>query len=91
MSEDSEIITIIDDRFWQSALNNAITFIVVVGVMGVGWLLGSSAMQWVGFVMLFLILLGRASDMNKSRMSAQAAADHLAEKYNVVATDREAA
>jgi hypothetical protein len=45
-------IIVIREVWYKSLLSDAGTFLTVVGVIGVGWFLGSSAMQWCGFAML---------------------------------------
>ncbi|MDT8328144.1 MAG: hypothetical protein RQ750_12290 [Roseovarius sp.] len=49
------------------------TIIAQIGVIGVGVLLGSAAMQWAGFVVLGLMLIGLAVGANPRGLSIEGA------------------
>ena len=74
-------------KSWLSDLG---TLLVFVAMIGLGWGLESSAMQWVGGLLFFVWCIvrgrGRKSD---NRKTPQEAADWLAEKFNVTAEDKE--
>lgn len=49
----------------ESWTRDASTFVLVVAIIGVGVLLGSSAMQWVGALMAFIVITARATSFRK--------------------------
>lgn len=53
-------IIVVRETVWESIMSDAITFAMVVGIIGVGVYLNSAAMQWAGFLMLVLAALLRA-------------------------------
>ncbi|MEW5729976.1 MAG: hypothetical protein AB1918_19265 [Pseudomonadota bacterium] len=84
MADKVEII-ILHETVRQSWLCDAWTFVVIVAVIGTGWLLGSEAMQWCGFVMLALSSIVRART-HRDRLTPQQAADRLHATYGVRAS-----
>lgn len=83
-----EMIVLIDDRLALSVARDVISFAMTVALIGVGVLLDSGAMQWFGFVAAVIFTFARVSGAQKKHtMTAQAAADLLAEKYGVRAND----
>jgi hypothetical protein len=58
----------------QSLLKDAGTFVTIVAVIGTGKLLESSAMQWMGFVMLCLFVLSFAIQEDRQLTVAEARA-----------------
>lgn len=52
-------IILIRESFWSSIVSDTYTFLVVVGIISIGWLLQSTAMQWAGFLMLMILGLGK--------------------------------
>lgn len=84
MADKVEII-ILHETVRQSWLRDAGTFVVIVAVIGTGWLLGSEAMQWCGFVMLALSSIVRART-HRDRLTPQQAADRLHATYGVRAS-----
>lgn len=86
MSENTEYIIITDDRLWRSALRDVVTLASVVGIIGIGWFLDSSAMQWAGFVVAALMLIALAGASRKRRKTPQEAAKYLRDKFGVTAS-----
>lgn len=74
-------IIIIRETMWQSIVSDAVSFCTVVGVIGVGWWLGSSAMQWAGFCMLGVVAFARAGAQTaqKNRRTIAEAQAYLSE------------
>jgi hypothetical protein len=56
----SETILVIHETSLKATLRDASTFITTAAIIGLGWALDSSAMQWLGAVVAFLIMLNRA-------------------------------
>ena len=64
----------------QSIVCDTYTFVMILATIGIGVLLESTAMQWVGFLMLFVILMVRASKLRKeSTYTIEQAKKKLAE------------
>ncbi len=84
MSDTTKII-FLRQSVTESILSDIATFVMVVGVIGIGRYLDSSAMQWVGFLLVTVVLIGKAVAVGKDgpRMTPQAAADYLLEKFYV--------
>ena len=84
---DTKVIKLFEVRsLAREALSDACTFAIVVGVFAVGWLFESTAMEWFGFVMVFLILFAKSSKV-ALKMDPQEAADFLKKEYGVSAHD----
>ena len=87
MAEKHDLILIKDDRLWRSVLSDTYSTATLVGVIGIGLIVESPAMQWAGFVIFMLWVLVRASAKAKmTRKTAQEAADYIRDKLGVVAT-----
>lgn len=82
MTENPEVI-ILHETVAQSWSKVIATYLFVVAVIGTGAVLGSVPMQWIGFAMVCLVGISRASRTAK-RISPQAAADYLADRFGVV-------
>ena len=79
MSEKQTVIIIRETAF-EGVVSDISTFCIFVGLIGLGWLLGSSAMQWAGFIIGCLYLLSRASGMSsKNKMTIAQARKKLDE------------
>lgn len=65
MSEKPREILIIHETIAHSWAVDASTFAMFVALIGTGWLLGSSAMEWVGAFMGFVAILARSSGRKK--------------------------
>lgn len=68
-------VIIIHETVMQSWLRDIGTFAMTVGVISVGVILNSDAMQWVGAVVLILAAISRAGTrIRNTRMTPQQAA-----------------
>lgn len=65
-------VIVLHETVLQSWARDAGSFAMIVGIIGVGVALDSSAMQWVGAVCAFLALIGRASGKTKRLTKAEA-------------------
>lgn len=73
-------VTIIDDRLWASISRDVFSVVSLVAVIGLGVYLQSSAMQWVGAIIWFLMLASKVSGIKeKSEMTIQEARKFLDE------------
>lgn len=80
-------IIILDDGVWRSWAKDLGYAVIVLGFMGVGAALGSDPMQAVGFLAAMTAIVSRVIDGSRGRRKTpQEAADYLAAKYNVVAS-----
>lgn len=70
----------ITETMWESILADAWMLVVCALVFGPGVIVGSSAMQWLGFIMFFVWALGRSKTR---RMSPQELADKLLREHGV--------
>lgn len=50
----------------RSWIRDASTFALFVGLIGVGWLLGSEPMQWVGAIVGFITVLSQFGGFKKA-------------------------
>lgn len=64
----------------QSIISDCFTFIMVVGIIGCGVYLQSTAMQWAGFLMLCILALGKASGVAK-KMTPEEAIKYITENF----------
>lgn len=79
-------IVIIYESIRQAAVRDFVSLGFACSVIGLGWFLDSEAMQWVGFVIWLLWMMGRARDvMNSNKKTPQQAADWLKSKFGVSA------
>lgn len=60
-------IIMIRERFTESLAKDAASAVMVIGIIGIGWTLGSSAMQWFGFILASVVLVGHGMDAMKKR------------------------
>jgi hypothetical protein len=88
MAGSTDHITIHDrtQPLWRSILKSGAAFAAQVGVIGVGVIVDSAAMQWAGFAVLGLFIIVLAA--NKDLLTPRQAADHIFEKYGVTAKKR---
>lgn len=61
-------LIIVHEGFWTSLARDATTFLMAVSIIGVGVLLASAAMQWVGAIVFFIAVAGTAST-SKNRLT----------------------
>ena len=76
-------VMLLHETVWQSVARDITSAVMVVGLIGSGVWVGSTAMQWLGFILFWLVLLVRAN--SKIRYTPQQAADYLKERYGVTA------
>lgn len=72
MSSKETHFIVLHETVVQSWARDAGSFAMIVGAIGVGVALDSSAMQWVGAVCAFFALIGRASGKTKRLTKAGA-------------------
>jgi hypothetical protein len=70
---------VIHETPFQSWLRDASSFMLFACLIGLGVVVGSTAMQWAGFLVAAIILLGRAGSMKAKRMSRAEAIAYLQE------------
>lgn len=85
MSDDR--ILVINESLAQSLGRDIGSFATIAGLIGLGAYIGSSAMEWAGFLIAALIICGRSQKLGKG-LSPQAAADWLASEYGVTGAPR---
>lgn len=76
-------IVYIRETLWRSVASDCVTLLTLVSMIGLGVLLKSEAMQWVGAIVFFLSLMARFRS-GYPRMTPQEAADRLAKDFGVV-------
>lgn len=72
-------IILITETPMQSLKRDATTYLLIVTVLGTGWLMGSAPMEWTGFVMLMLGALVRITLAGKHKMTIAEARKKLDE------------
>ena len=79
MGEQIERYVVIHETLTQSILRDLVSFVTTVGIIGVGVLLDSPAMQWFGFVIAMLVILGRSARAKAAcfRGTREQAIEHL--------------
>lgn len=68
---------VISESIFKSWSRDASTFALFAGLIGVGILAESSAMQWAGFFVAIVTLISRAGGMKVKRMTRDQAIAHL--------------
>jgi len=82
MSDNStSTFIIIHETALQSWMRDASTFTLFAGLIGVGILADSSAMQWAGFFVAIVVCISRASGKTK-RMTRDEALQFLSSQPN---------
>ena len=77
-------IIIIRETLLSSLISDAVTFVTVLSIIGIGVWLHSAAMQWMGFLMVLVTLGSRLSGTKeKYQKTPQEAADYLKEEFDV--------
>ena len=89
MSKQTAKHHVLHESLRESIISDVSTLITTVFVIGIGVFLGSSAMQWAGFIMLAVTVLVLASGKRSRGRSPQHLADYLYEEYGVVAQEGE--
>lgn len=79
-------VILIHETILESAARDIISTLTLIVLIGVGVVLKSSAMQWIGFILAALWVIGKTTTVaNKYRVTPQGAADVLKEKFGVTA------
>lgn len=80
--KETVLIRVITDQetVAQSWLKDAFSYLIIVAIIGTGVLLHSSAMQWVGFLMLVIGVFGRIQGKTPKR-TPEEAIKFIQEKY----------
>lgn len=68
---------VISETIFKSWARDASTFALFAGLIGVGILAESSALQWAGFFVATVTLISRAGGMKVKRMARDQAIAHL--------------
>lgn len=80
-------IIVLHETVMQSFVKDAITFAMVFSLVGVGVLLDSVAMQWIGGIMAMIGILSSMARMKKEITTPQKAADYLYKNFGAIAHD----
>lgn len=79
MAEKTKIeVIVICESVLQSWARDIVTVALFLALIGIGWLIGSAAMQWVGAIVAFITVWQRATARVR-RLSIAAARDKLDE------------
>ena len=79
MSKSNEVI-ILHETALQSWARGASSVVMFIALIGIGVYLDSSAMQWVGAILGFLVIIGKTiSHQNRSKMTVEQARKRLDE------------
>jgi len=70
---------ILHEKPLQSWMRDASSFALFAGLIGLGVVVDSTAMEWAGFFVAVIITLGRAGTMKAKRMSRAEAIAYLRE------------
>lgn len=71
-------IIVSDDRLWKSIARDTYSFVTLLSMVGIGWLIDSAALQWIGGMMWILFTLARVSKAaTDRRMTISEAREYL--------------
>lgn len=80
MDKKKHIFVIIEgESGWLSWRRDASTFALFVGLIGLGWLLGSGAMQWAGFFVAVVVLISKSGKLGESFVTPDEAITRIRE------------
>ncbi|MDO6966949.1 hypothetical protein [Rhizobium alvei] len=70
---------IIHESVSKSWMRDSSTFALFAGLILLGVFVGSSTMEWAGFILAFFVLFSRVAEMNSGlkRMTREEAIEHL--------------
>lgn len=80
-------VVMVNETIVESIGRDAVTFVTLLGSVGIGVLVDSTALQWIAgltWCVWFIALVGNASTIH--RKTPQEAADWLRDKFGVRAT-----
>ena len=66
MADRPKILIVGPEPIWKSIVRDTYSAAMIFTVIGVGVYLESSAMQWVGFIMAFILLFGASGRLAKA-------------------------
>ena len=90
-AEDNTVI-ILSETPAQSIVSDTYSFFLAVALIGIGVYLASSAMEWLGFILVSLKLIGGGMMLAKrGRKTPQQAADYLRDEFGVTASPKASA
>lgn len=79
-SDDSDTVILIHETILQSLARDAGTFATIAGLVAIGIVVESTALQWIGAIMGFLTVIARSSGaVQRSRMTVAQARTKLDE------------
>lgn len=81
-------ILVLHETVIQSWVRDASAYTLTLTVIGTGWALDSTAMQWMGFLLLIVVAVKLAGVAASKRLTPQQAADYLRDKFGVTAGHR---
>ena len=58
-------VIIVHETILKSVVVDATTFVLFLALIGIGWLLNSDAMQWVGAIIGFITIVSQSSIRSK--------------------------
>jgi acyl-CoA synthetase (AMP-forming)/AMP-acid ligase II len=84
-------VVLIHENLRQSFAKDFMSFLLAISLLGVGWGTGSSAAEWIGFVLFWLAILRWGAFVVKKspRYTPQSLADYLLKEYGVVGKKEE--
>ena len=77
---ENRMVVLVDDRLWKSVGRDVVSMVTLVAMVGVGVLLQSSALQWVGAIIWFLWIIGKAASVDKKHKMTIAQAREFLDK-----------
>ena len=72
MSDEREYILVVDDRLWKSVSRDIVSIVTLFAMVGVGYVLGSVALQWIGGLIWILWIIARVDAQRKKMTISQA-------------------
>lgn len=73
-------VIVLKESLAQSIARDAVTFVTCAGLVGLGWWIGSDAMQWIGGVMfVFSLAVRMAGVVQKNKFTIAEARKRLDE------------
>lgn len=79
-------IIVIDEKPIESIIRDTYSIISAFVLIGIGVYLGSSAMEWFGFLMVIIIIFTKASGLRKNMSMTP---DEAIAKINEIKSERE--
>ncbi len=74
MAKNEHVIRIGEESTAKSITHDVVTVLACWALIFPGWWIGSSAMQWAGFIMFFMVIIVKASGVSPKMTIAQARA-----------------